>query len=338
MGVRHYERPDAEVLVEAYRSTCPDAKRSGSEWKGPCPVCEGNDRFWINTRTGALGCRGCCPGRKNPEAYREIMEALGLSETRAALRAERDIRPRRKDTDDWIDRRRIAWATELWGRGHIPERTPAETYLLHVRGAWTRANRPLPRSVRWLPTSAMAGLARSVPQEAAGCLICAYTDTGGNVCAVQFEALTHDGERTHKRWRRTQGVKRGALFRIDNTTSNVVHVAEGEVSAIAIAGRKHGWSAVATGGTAGMAELPQWALPAGTVHVMLHADGDAQGDEAALKACKRLLDAGVAVGFARYADGKDAADGLPVQWYWPEGAKMDDAATEPETGESGAGV
>jgi phage/plasmid primase-like uncharacterized protein len=34
-------------------------KRRGHELYGPCPVCGGNDRFWINTRKQIFGCRGC---------------------------------------------------------------------------------------------------------------------------------------------------------------------------------------------------------------------------------------------------------------------------------------
>jgi hypothetical protein len=37
-------------------------KRRGAEWCGPCPRCEGRDRFWINTRRQIWGCRICQTG------------------------------------------------------------------------------------------------------------------------------------------------------------------------------------------------------------------------------------------------------------------------------------
>lgn len=40
----------------------PPMKRNGAgALAGPCPVCGGTDRFWINTNKGLFGCRGCRP-------------------------------------------------------------------------------------------------------------------------------------------------------------------------------------------------------------------------------------------------------------------------------------
>ena len=51
-------------------------KWAGPELKGPCPVCGGQDRFWIPTRgvhAGIFGCRGCQPGQ-NVGAFRAIVD------------------------------------------------------------------------------------------------------------------------------------------------------------------------------------------------------------------------------------------------------------------------
>ena len=56
-------------------------KRSGGELKGPCPSCHGRDRFSVARGTGGRGviyCRRCDPGRRNPDAYRAIMDAAGF--------------------------------------------------------------------------------------------------------------------------------------------------------------------------------------------------------------------------------------------------------------------
>jgi phage/plasmid primase-like uncharacterized protein len=37
-------------------------KRSGPDLSGPCPVCGGRDRFWINTSKNSWGCRQCSKG------------------------------------------------------------------------------------------------------------------------------------------------------------------------------------------------------------------------------------------------------------------------------------
>ena len=43
----------------------------------PCPGCGygTEDGFWLNAK-GRIGCRGCDPGRRNPTAYRRIVEAV----------------------------------------------------------------------------------------------------------------------------------------------------------------------------------------------------------------------------------------------------------------------
>ena len=58
----------------------PGLKQAGGEWKGPCPLCGGNDRFRIMpTQDGAaFGCRGCLDPPNDPSKvhFRELMALL----------------------------------------------------------------------------------------------------------------------------------------------------------------------------------------------------------------------------------------------------------------------
>ena len=68
--------------VSAYLALFPDARMMSGEWKGPCPVCGGEDRFWIVPSSGVFGCRGCEPG-KTPEgriAAQRILDRLSGAE------------------------------------------------------------------------------------------------------------------------------------------------------------------------------------------------------------------------------------------------------------------
>ena len=86
---------DPQSIVAAYSKLFPYAQQYGSELKGPCPVCGGTDRFWLNVQNGNLGCRGCRPASDNPRAFKEIMRALGLLEQRYRARS---MPPRPKST------------------------------------------------------------------------------------------------------------------------------------------------------------------------------------------------------------------------------------------------
>ena len=52
-----------------------EPKVSSGVASGPCPVCGGEDRFWIR-EVGSFGCRGCEPSKSNTEAVKKIAAAL----------------------------------------------------------------------------------------------------------------------------------------------------------------------------------------------------------------------------------------------------------------------
>jgi len=72
-------------------------RRAGRQLEGPCPACGGNDRFSVTEqRDGAaiIYCRQCEPGRRNPDAFKRIMEAAG-----AGLSPRCEPRPARRQKE-----------------------------------------------------------------------------------------------------------------------------------------------------------------------------------------------------------------------------------------------
>ncbi len=70
--------PDHPDRYSAYVQAF-DPKKVSGQAVGPCPVCGGNDRFWIKPG-GQFGCRGCIPGSasngNSPESAKRIITEL----------------------------------------------------------------------------------------------------------------------------------------------------------------------------------------------------------------------------------------------------------------------
>ena len=312
----------SEVLA-VYRAINPDAKRTGGEWHGPCPVCGGEDRFWISETK--LGCRGCRPSKSNPAAFTAILEALGLSvdqenshrlPSQETLQAEVREKRRRAAAQkaELQQQSRISYACRIWERAADPEGTPTALYLCHERRVWP-PEAPFPASVRWIDRGAFpGGWPRKAPPEAAGAAVWRFADNTGWTSAVGLEALTASGRRSEPRWRRTHGIQRGALFQVPgpgNTAdqqSATLHVTEGPLDALA--GRWLGQGpAISTCGTSGLASLEAKAVR-GYDKVMLHVDGDPAGRIAAMEAAERLDAHGITVRATAYRRGEDPAKRL----------------------------
>lgn len=48
-----------------------DPRREGKEWKGPCPLCGGDDRFHVGEKPNGealVGCRVCMDGQPDGQA------------------------------------------------------------------------------------------------------------------------------------------------------------------------------------------------------------------------------------------------------------------------------
>ena len=334
-------------LLAAYRALHPDAKRSGREYKGPCPVCGGDDRFWISETK--LGCRGCRPGRNNPGAFLAILTALGQGGQRQGD-LPRDVVRRANAKRARILRERekrghmLEEARQAWEAAAPPGGTPARTYLVGERLCWPPA-RALPPAVRWLARSSLISLLRAKAQRerpevarryprsthglvrpVTGAVAYAFTDASGTLASVDLEALMADGKRPQRRWRRTLGLKGHGLFRVDGP-GNELQIVEGAVSALAAR-----WlcdaPAVATGGTVVRALATLHASRA-----RIHVDGDRRGREGALAALDKIP-ATTEVRIERYAKGTDAADKLrgllQAGEAWAEGYQEGVSANDPQ--------
>ena len=200
-------------LLKAYLAITPSARRSGGEWKGPCPVCGGDDRFWINE--SRLGCRGCRPGKNNPAAFLAIVKALGGRAQEAPDLDPAMLRRNKEKMDQWRRRKRgctMEMAHQAWLRATPGDGTPAAVYLCRARVCWPAAL-ALPPSVRWLKRTQFP-ITKGVPRDAAGAVVFAFTDETGQLAGMDLEALTASGQRPPARWRRSCGQKgRGAVSR-----------------------------------------------------------------------------------------------------------------------------
>lgn len=158
---------------------------------------------------------------------------------------------------------------------------------------------------------------RDVPEAAAGAIVFAYgRPPNKKHVAVQLDALSAGGALTEPRWRRTYGRQTGTVFPAlppDCSPDFALHVCEGGIDGLAITTwrRQPAW---ATGGTAGMTnQAIAVAIAATGRPVVIEADGDGPGRQAAEALQDALHHAG-AVARLHYWPGCDPAEGLAAGW------------------------
>lgn len=201
----------------------------------------------------------------------------------------------------------------------VAEGSPAAAYLA---GRWLRLPGAeamyLGGAVGW---AGAAEVRRACPRwrlpddgRWAGCLVWRYGPPGGGPpSAAKLEALTVDGALVEPRWRRNIGKLAGLACKLVDLPGGRWHVAEGEVSAMALALRALALgrgAALACGGTSG---LRAEALPDDGRPVAVWPDADPQGLAAALRLRDGLRAEGRSCelrGGAGPGGGWDAADAL----------------------------
>lgn len=320
-----------------------DLRNRSGEYVGPCPVCGGTDRFHVGRgRGGAMvGCRGCIDGQPEDVRHKAFGRVLREAfperfQSGAGERTARTPNPPRKPPEsrsepvsapDPGEDARIRCRCALWAAAAPADDSPGRVYLAG-RWAWPGSDVPgapaLPASVRWLDASRApdrdpAAKWYGLPRDAAGALVFAWwpsTNAGPGPVAVSLEALDAGGERPDQagtgkqRWRRTVGRRTGAVFeaRAARGEGAPVHVAEGEVSALALALAP--WcgpgAVVAAGGTPGLRRAGELA----GASVVLHADGDGDGRGAVERARRAIEASGRSCSIEWYAIGADPTDAL----------------------------
>ena len=256
--------------------------RRGREFVGPCPLCGGDDRFHVRDSGGRakVGCRGCIDGQSDGERAKRFGEVLrAVFPARAVTQARFPTMVPRTPPAlvNGHEAARRAIAERLWAAAAPADRTPARTYLA---GRWVwppdGIGPSLPASVRWLPRGTagrdVAANWYDVPKQTAGALVFAYRLPGGDLAAVELEALLTDGTRPDPRWRKTFGQKKGAAFEAAAGGGETV-LCEGAVTALAARWLHPGCRVLATGGTSGLEAVARQVKG----RLVLEVDGDAAG-------------------------------------------------------------
>lgn len=275
-------------------------RREGKEWKCPCPLCGGDDRFHIGEKPNGealVGCRVCMDGQ--PDGQKRFIEAVRkvfperyppdqeLPRTRqdGPLKARR--RPAISDQQSEDKATTPAQAAAVWRAGVEATGTLAHTYLAG-RLAWPPAEcgHPLPQTVAFLPKVATPPYVR-LPRVCAGAVVFRLESAPGELQAVQLEGLDGHGRRLRpQRFRQNVGPLKGALFRVDVDRPAGVVVVEGPVDALAAVWLWPGLAAWATCGTAGLESLtaPKIQAAGWQGPVKIISDSDPKGRTAAREA------------------------------------------------------
>lgn len=312
----------------------------GRYWKAPCPLHDDRDRrsrrFSVDTQTLGYKCFSCQAsgdalkwlaggGEVTAETYREAGRLAGYMSFPHTARSKSIQRPKRKPhrrTDSKARTgKRMQIARQLAAAATPADGSPATAYLT-VRLAWpVRTGWSLPPDVRWIAAADVRRVLRwpdqaLPPDPWAGCMACLYRAPEADTArALKLEALTAEGSPCKPRWRRNIGELVGLRFAACNLPGGSLHLAEGEVTALALAVQcqalRRG-AAVACGGTPGMT-LQACSDPARRP-VLIHCDRDHAGRLAAIRLARTLRAAGREVAHAgieeRETDGMDAADVL----------------------------
>ena len=327
-------------------------KRIGREYHGPCPVTgEGKDRAWVQPDEQTLGCRGCGPegdgGLGRGELLKSHAEALGIwTAPRGKAARSRSTRPASisrmgpahpgsRSRDGALEPAASHLPARVWAAGVAVAGTPGALYL----GRPDRLGEPWPGkhgehvAVRWVRSAGEgAGMAPRWPTGAVGglaYLFAAAADRGA-AHAVQVEAVDGAGRRLEGwlRWNPDRGAweerpaKRvsvsgsrfgqGRRVFVGQWASGSCWVVEGPLDALAMARRLPASTAVLrTMGTSAFTVGAVDAISA-EVEIVIAADGDGPGRDAARGMAGALKRAGRRWRIRDPGAGLDWCDALAV--------------------------
>ena len=78
--------------LDDWLKVLPEMKKVGAQWCGPCPLCGGEDRFWIEEgreKPVYVGCRQCIDSRDSNWIKRVSQAAFGKDYTPTLVRSKK---------------------------------------------------------------------------------------------------------------------------------------------------------------------------------------------------------------------------------------------------------
>lgn len=255
---------------------------------GPCPVCDGRDRFRFDDKDGrgTFYCSQCGAGdgfdllrlvkgwsfREAAEQVRQVVGSIGASVSRPVV-----------STDD-----KLAQCKRIWSESKsVIAGDPVSLYLARRIGLEI-----IPACLRYHPALPYRQDDGSTSKHPA--MISKVTALDGAGTALHRTYLASDGQKASvPTCKKVLGsLPAGAAVRLSSACSTI-GIAEGVETALS-ASMAFGlpvWSAISAGG------LEKWTPPDGTNRVVIFGDNDLSGtgQSAAWSLAKRLIAAGVAV-------------------------------------------
>jgi phage/plasmid primase-like uncharacterized protein len=145
------DRARAVDIVAVARARGLTLRRSGAELVGPCPHCEGRDRFAIKEQL--FNCRGCGGKGRGAVSFVQWLDAVGFREAVEILTGRRNAPVSGEfkqavgmPTASEYDRRQREKARWLWSKRQPISGSIAETYLREARSIAC----PLPPTLAFL--------------------------------------------------------------------------------------------------------------------------------------------------------------------------------------------
>lgn len=277
-------------------------RRRGQEWLGRCPFhADRSPSFTIWQGGQRFHCFGC---GASGDVLDFVQRAWGLDLIAAARMLGADSLPgtlparvRLNPETACEPADRADEARAIWQQAGPAAGTLAEAYL-----RWRGINPPYPAALRFLALP--RGTGRPLP-----CLICAVRDLAGAVAGLQRIWLADDGrgKAAVARPKLSLGRLRGGAIRLGEPEGGAITVCEGPEDGLSLAVMlgKPVWVA------AGASFLPAMQFPPDVRSVLIAADNDPAGREAADRAARAYALRGLAVRILRPLEGcKDFNDEL----------------------------
>jgi putative DNA primase/helicase len=269
---------------------------------GPCPVCGGTDRFWINTKKQAWGCRKCDIGG---DVIALVEHLDGVDFKTAVTTLTRDgprpapaaVEPTSGGKDEKSEYALQIWR-DIWRNAKTAAGTLVEVYL-RSRGITI----PPPPSSRFAPRlfhRSKTGTVTYWP----GMVALVQRGADGAPIAVHRTYLSPAGSKAPvDEVKKALAPTAGGAVRLAPATDFLM-VGEGIETCLAAmqATGLPAWAALSTSG------LKKLDLPEHVRRITILADGDEDGERAAHRAGARWLAEGREVRIARPPDGCDFND------------------------------